>query len=118
MAGAHRADSARPVPSLSHTRRLRRALIVLVVLGVTVAVLGGRGGGAPLQASAASVITRHAGSTTFQSGSASTAATAAPADLHTGDVVLSYLETTATTAVACPASTKVLDQVRGAVRPG
>jgi len=78
-------------------------------------LLGGRGGGAPLQASAASTITRH-GSTTFQSGSASTASTAAPSDLRAGDVVISYLETTASSGVLCQTSTKVLDQVRGAVR--
>src|SRR5262245_40632974 len=116
MTGAHRADSACPAPSVSHTRRLRRALAVLVVLGTAVALLGGRGGGAPLQASAASAITRHVGSTTFQSGSAATAATAAPSGLHAGDVVLSYLETTSTSRVVCQTSTKVLDQVRGAVR--
>jgi hypothetical protein len=88
---------------------------VLIVLGAAVALLGGRGGGAPLQASAASTITRH-GSTTFQSGSASTASTAAPSDLRAGDVVISYLETTASSGVLCQTSTKVLDQVRGAVR--
>ena len=116
MTGTHRADSARPAPSISHTRRFRRALIVLVVLGTAVALLGGRGGGGPLQASTASAITRHAGSTTFWSGSASTALTAAPSDLRAGDVVVSYLETTSTSGVSCQASTKVLDQVRGAIR--
>jgi hypothetical protein len=115
MTGTHRADRARRVSSIPHTRRLRRALVVLIVLGAAVALLGGRGGGAPLQASAASTITRH-GSTTFQSGSASTASTAAPSDLRAGDVVISYLETTASSAVLCQTSTKVLDQVRGAVR--
>ena len=115
MTGTHRADRARRVSSIPHTRRLRRALVVLIVLGAAVALLGGRGGGAPLQASAASTITRH-GSTTFQSGSASTASTAAPSDLRAGDVVISYLETTASSGVLCQTSTKVLDQVRGAVR--
>ena len=115
MTGTHRADRARRVSSIPHTRRLRRALVVLIVLGGAVALLGGRGGGAPLQASAASTITRH-GSTTFQSGSASTASTAAPSDLRAGDVVISYLETTASSGVLCQTSTKVLDQVRGAVR--
>jgi parallel beta-helix repeat protein len=116
MTGAHRADGVRPARSMPHTRRLRRALIVLVVLGAVVALLGGRGGGAPLQASTASAITGHAGSTTFWSGSASTASTAAPANLRAGDAVLSYLETASTSGVLCQASTKVLDQVRGAVR--
>jgi hypothetical protein len=115
MTGAHRADRARPVSTIPHARRLRRALVVLIVLGTAVALLGGRGGGAPLQASAASTITGH-GSTAFQSGSASTASTAAPSGLRAGDVVISYLETTATSAVLCQTSTKVLDQVRGAIR--
>ena len=106
MTGTHRADSARPAPSISHTRRLRRALVVLIVLGTAVALLGGRGGGAPLQASAASAIPRHAGSTTFQSGSASTALTAAPSDLRAGDVVVSYLETTSASGVLCLAIDK------------
>jgi hypothetical protein len=115
MTGAHRADYARRVSTIPHTRRFRRAIVVLVALGTAVALLGGRGGGAPLQASAASTITGH-GSTAFQSGSASTASTAAPSGLRAGDVVISYLETTATSAVLCQTSTKVLDQVRGAVR--
>ena len=42
--------------------------------------------------------------------------TAAPSDLRAGDVVISYLETTSTSGVLCQTSTKVLDQVRGAVR--
>src|SRR5689334_15048955 len=116
MTGTHRADRARRNPSIPQSRRLRRALIVLIVLGTAVALLGGHGGGAPLQASTTSTITRHASSTTFQSGSASTASTAAPSDLRAGDVVISYLETTASSGVLCQTSTKVLDQVRGAVR--
>jgi hypothetical protein len=116
MTGTHRADRARPAFSIPHSRRLRRGLIVLIVLGTAVALLGGRGGGAPLQASTTSTISRHAGSTTFESGSASTASTAAPANLRAGDVVLSYLQTTSASAVLCQTSTKVLDQTRGAVR--
>ena len=54
--------------------------------------------------------------TAFQSGLASIASTAVPSDLRAGDVVVSYLETTSASGVLCQTSTKVLDQVRGAVR--
>jgi hypothetical protein len=73
---------------------------VFIVLGAAVALLGVRGGGAPLRASTTGPISLHAGSTTFQSGSASIASTAAPSDLRAGDVVVSYLETTSTSGVS------------------
>ena len=109
MSGAHR------TPGIPRARRLRRALVVLIALSAAVATLGGPGG-TPLQATTTGTITRHESPTTFQSGSASSASTAAPSGLRAGDVVISYLKTASTSGVSCQASTKVLDQVRGAVR--
>ena len=103
------------LPDMPRTHRLRRSVVVLIALGAALVTLGGSGG-TPLQATTTATITRHGGPTTFQSGSASSASTAAPSGLRPGDVVISYLETASTSRVLCPASTKLLDQLHGGVR--